>query len=321
MSEATGGRADSPLRAYLRAAIAPSPGADPVTEALLAVIRQRHGDSIQAVLAYGSWLRGKRDTVLDFYVLLDDYRSLPGWQRALAWLLAPNVYHIGAELPREGRSHVVRAKYAVLTPARWRRGNARAFHSYFWARFAQPSRTLYCRDADAEATLLDGLEAAPGRFAGRVLAMLPARFDSRALWQGGLSLTYRCELRSERPGQAEALYQANRGHFDTLTRLLADGRLGFAARDEDDFQQPPPTALQRRAAAVQWWLRAGWGKLLSLARVTKGALTFEAPLEYLLWKIERHSGLRVQPTPRQLRHPLLFAWPLLWRLYRQGAFR
>ena len=45
-------------------------------EPLLGEIRQRHGEALLAILVYGSWLRGKRDTMLDFYVLVEDYRSL-----------------------------------------------------------------------------------------------------------------------------------------------------------------------------------------------------------------------------------------------------
>jgi len=61
--------------------------------------------------------------------------------------------------------------------------------------------------------------------------------------------------------------------------------------------------------------------VLSTLRLAKAAFTFDGALEYLLWKIHRHSGIYLQPTPRQVRFPLLFAWPLLWRLWRQGAFR
>ena len=53
-----------------------------------------------------------------------------------------------------------------------------------------------------------------------------------------------------------------------------------------------------------------------------GVLVFSGlATAYILWKIERHSGVRVEVTPRQRRHPFIFALPLFWRLYRQGAFR
>ena len=84
------------------------------------------------------------------------------------------------------------------------------------------------------------------------------------------------------------------------------------------WQQPAHPALPGR---VQWWLRRVLGKILSVKRLFKAAFTFNEPLQYLLWKIERHSGHYIEPSPLQLKHPLLFSWPLLWKLYRLGAFR
>ncbi|MEQ8497306.1 MAG: hypothetical protein RLW42_24065, partial [Gammaproteobacteria bacterium] len=60
----------------------------------VAQLRARYGAHVEAIVLYGSWLRGKRDTVLDFYVLLDDYAALDSRTAVLAnRLLPPNVYH------------------------------------------------------------------------------------------------------------------------------------------------------------------------------------------------------------------------------------
>jgi hypothetical protein len=58
-----------------------------------------------------------------------------------------------------------------------------------------------------------------------------------------------------------------------------------------------------------------------LLRLAKGAFTFVGGVDYLLWKIERHSGVKTTVTAWQRRHPLLAAPGLAWRLYRRGAFR
>ena len=50
---------------------------DEQRDQLLNQIQKRYGQGLMAVLIYGSYLRGKRDTLLDFYVLLDSYRSMP----------------------------------------------------------------------------------------------------------------------------------------------------------------------------------------------------------------------------------------------------
>ena len=60
---------------------------------------------------------------------------------------------------------------------------------------------------------------------------------------------------------------------------------------------------------------------MSFLRIFKSALTFDDPLDYALWKVERHSGVKLIATERQRRYPLIFAWPLVWQAYRQGALK
>ncbi len=75
------------------------------------------------------------------------------------------------------------------------------------------------------------------------------------------------------------------------------------------------------AAAALWALRRSYGKLLSLLRILKSALTQEHSLDYAIWKVERHSGLKIDPTWRERRHPLLALGEQVWRMYRKGAIR
>jgi hypothetical protein len=53
----------------------------------------------------------------------------------------------------------------------------------------------------------------------------------------------------------------------------------------------------------------------------KSAFTFQGGVDYIVWKLERHTGIAVEVTPRLRRYPLIFIWPHFWRLYRRGAFR
>ncbi len=63
------------------------------------------------------------------------------------------------------------------------------------------------------------------------------------------------------------------------------------------------------------------GKALTVLRLMKGVFTFDGAVDYAAWKIERHSGITPKLSPWQRRHPILASPALLWRLYRQGAFR
>ena len=64
---------------------------------------------------------------------------------------------------------------------------------------------------------------------------------------------------------------------------------------------------------LAWRVRRPLAKLVYAAQLFKTATTFGDWLPYVLWKLERHSGTRLVPTERQLRHPLIWAWPLLFK--------
>ena len=292
--------------------------ANSICDRLLRVIRERHGEGIAAVLVYGSYTRGKRDTLLDFYVLLDSYVALrPAWQAGLAWMLSPNVYQVCAgTAPAE-----VRAKYALMTLGRFERAIRRDPHPYFWARFAQPAGLVYCRNPAFRARVIGALAQASHRFAAAVVPCLPEEFTATDLVTRGLELTYACELRSEPAGHAATLFTHNAAWFESVLRCLAAERRGFAPAGGEGHYRRSTGPWRRRFSGLAWALRRLYGKPKSVLRLLKAGLTFDGGLDYLLWKIVRHSGQYIEPTQRQRRYPLLFAWPLLWRLYRRGAFR
>lgn len=295
---------------------------DTSLEPLLDIIRQKHGDSILAILVYGSWLRGKRDTMLDFYVLVDDYSTLESrWQGWLCRLLPPNVYHICQDADPAGTAPELRAKYALLTLDRFRHAVRSDFHSYFWARFAQPCEILYVRDEETQYALNTSLGDAAITFINEMLPVMGQNFSSDELWVRGFALTYQCELRTEGSGRASSIYTFNREFYDrALQDFSEQNKLASGTDTTGDFHNHS-SGLAMKFSALRWGTRRIQGKLLSALRLLKAAFTFNEPLEYLLWKIERHSGVYIEPSPRQLKHPLIFAWPLLWKLRKRGAFR
>jgi hypothetical protein len=141
------------------------------------------------------------------------------------------------------------------------------------------------------------------------------------LWTTQLRLSYGAELRAERAAVADRLYDAAPERYERVTRA-ALARLPFTAAAGVIGGRTWITARcsPGRAAAL-WRLRAAYGKWLSLLRILKSALTQEGSLEYAIWKVERHSGLRVDPAWRHKRHKLLALGEEVWRMYRKGAFR
>ena len=63
------------------------------------------------------------------------------------------------------------------------------------------------------------------------------------------------------------------------------------------------------------------GKALSVVRLAKASATFAGGADYIVWKINRHSGAGIALKPWQRRYPLLGAITLLPRLLKSGAVR
>lgn len=289
-------------------------------------IRARFGNTVVAVLFYGSCLRRGDDDgkILDFYVIVDSYRrAYPGPGLAL-WnrLLPPNVFY--AETPAAGGA--VRSKYAVLSaPDLAARSASRTLDVTIWARLAQPVALAYARDGEARALVARSLANATIAMVRAAAPVAGDGFTARELWRQAFALTYGAELRSEGGDKPDELYRFHAGRYDALTgAALQDAGFEVARIDAPGAEQHYTIALgpgRRTGARAAWILRMIEGKTLSVLRLIKAAFTFDGGLSYLAWKISRHSGVEISLTPWQKRHPVLTGVMMFWRLRRKGAFR
>jgi hypothetical protein len=275
--------------------------ASPAIHTLADALLDTYARAVQAILFYGSCLRTGEDRggLVDLYVLVDSY--LAAYRRpilaALNKLLPPNVFYL--EVPYEDRI-------------------------YIWGRFAQPVGLLYARNDQVVRQVQTALNRAVLTFIARALPQVPSPFTARDLWRKGLELSYRAELRAERPHKLVRLFESAPDYYEHITRE-ALATLPFPV----DIQKSDPVyhysvAMPRKARRISrldWMVRSWQGKMLSVLRLLKGTLTFRGGVDYILWKIERHSGERVEAPPRLKRYPLLAACVILWRLYCRGAYR
>jgi hypothetical protein len=273
-----------------------------------------------AVLFYGSALRdGAFDGLLDFYVLVDRARAWPqGWLAAGAnRLLPPNVGY--AEEAIDGRR--MRAKYAVMTLGQFRRAMAAAsLDTTLWARFSQPCACVYARsDADRE-VVLEAVCGAAMAAAYWAAVLGPQQADPLAYWNALYARTYELELRVETASRSDSVVAGARERFARL--LPVAWRAGGVAFETHRDELRPVFAARARADALRRWkLKRRLGKPLNVLRLLKAAFTFERPLDYVAWKVERHSGVRLAIAPWQRRFPLLAAPGLYCRLRRRGLLR
>lgn len=293
--------------------------------ALVAALQERFGGGLQAVILYGSCLRSADllDGLVDFYVLAENTpRAEPRRLLRLGGrILPPNVYYL--ETPLDDQT--VRCKYAVLSLAQFERGTGPGwFQSYLWGRFAQPVKPVWCDTPATQARLHAAFMRAGETLLRRAIPALPPEGRLADLWQGALALSYATELRAERQGRAAELAGHGQAFFEALTRSLVPrlgGLLQVAERGGALVYHSHAAPRARRVAPMLWAVRRGQGKALSVARLVKGLFTFEGGLDYLAWKLSRHSGQEVVIPDKVRRRPLIHIWGFMRHLHARGVFR
>ncbi|MDR4521383.1 MAG: hypothetical protein R3E36_12460 [Nitrosomonas sp.] len=295
----------------------------PDFQVLVQALLEEYKTAADAVILYGSCLRsGALDEGIgDLYVLVNDYRAAYA-KRYLSTLnawLAPNVFYL--EVPHAGR--LLRAKYAVISTPDFEKGARYWFHSYIWARFAQPSRLLYARDEASRQRVYRALAWSVTSFlaaGGKTLEN--AVFTVDDIWIRCLMLSYAAELRPESETRARHLAEHNHADFAQLMHAASPALSAIFVRqlDSETYLCRNHTRT-RRLAVWHWRLRRWQGLMLSILRLSKATLTFRDSLEYAAWKIERHTGTRIEITPRARRFPIIWGLKALWHLLRRSASR
>jgi hypothetical protein len=196
------------------------------------------------------------------------------------------------------------------------------FHPYLWARFAQPCRLLYARSATTRGRIHQALGQAVVKFLKSSLPVLgPTVTSAEAIWVNGLTQTYAAELRPERAERARQLVQLNLDDYALLTRRAAPALAGMLEVVAGETYRCLTDEPERQQSFRHWRLRRWQGKVLSVLRLTKAAFTVSNSIRYAAWKIERHTGVRVEVTPLLERHPVLWGLKVSWRLLRRGVMR
>lgn len=292
---------------------------------LVQEIQGRHPGSL-ATLLYGSCLRaGHLEGVPDFILVVEDYERAYSrrWLRIANRWIPPNVFPLFSSGDAGGP---IRAKYAVVSVDDLRRETrTQNAHCFLWARLCQPFSLLDARDdATRETIATCAANAATTMIAMALPRVADSRrrfaFDAGALWTAGFQETYRCEWRFEPRDRSLQLVADDPSYYHdvaeaVLARLESAGAL---RRDGDSIGLDDAWARRQR---LVWVLRRPLGKALAALRLIKSALTFGDWVPYALWKMERHTGVRLEASAAQRRHPFLLGWPLILRALRERLLR
>ena len=290
-----------PLHQVIKNSQTPS-AATPDVEPLVAKLKEQFGSSLSAVLLYGSCKDTPTITngLIDLAVIVESYAVHQNpMTRILNACIPPNVYFI-----QQGH---LQSKYAVISLAQFQSRMRATMDHYFWARFSQPFTAIYVANEPVRESLVQAQVDAVTQFYSEII---PFGFDPTKpieFWAQGLSLTYGCELRPEPAGHSQKLIQRFGDYWIEVTEILS--------------AQLPHLVKASFAQRLRWRARPVYGKLMNLIRLLKAAGTFANGIDYIAWKIERHSGVKFTPAPWMRRFPRIAGLRLAYALWRQGAFK
>jgi hypothetical protein len=281
-------------------------------------IAAQYGDAARAVLFYGSCLRSEQllGEMLDFYLIVSDYDAAYGKSWLATWnrRLPPNVF----PFQHDG----LIAKVAVLSESDFHDLNRPAASAVsVWARFAQPSRLVWCADDRAQHAAVIAISGAAPTLLNAALAFVERPVDVLDLWQSGFQMTYRAELRAERKDRPSSVIAFDPERYRRFG-IAALGHTHIANEMRGDKVLLLPDVDGRIAQEKNRWpsLRRR-GKLLTIARLAKAAFTYAGGIDYLAWKINRHAGTQIIIRPWQRKWPLVAALFLVPKLWAKGAVR
>lgn len=279
-------------------------------------IAAEYGDAARAVLFYGSCLRTTEleGQMLDFYLIVSNYEEAYGksWLVKANKLLPPNVF------PAEHDGLV--AKVAVLSEDDFFKLNRiEASTVSVWARFAQPSRLVWCPVDIAKTRVIEAIQGASMTLFDMAFPMMEvdSTHGMLDLWKKGFELTYGAELRAERKDRSDSVVDADPERYARFAPAVV-----AAIGDRTESQKKALKIIAPRDAIEKRWkqLRRN-GKLLTLARLAKASGTYAGGIDYLAWKINRHAGTDYVIKPWQRKWPILGAIVMLPRLIAGGAIK
>lgn len=281
-------------------------------------IAAQYAGAARAVLFYGSCLRSEQlqGEMLDFYLIVSDYDAAYGKTWLATWnrRLPPNVF------PFQHNGLI--AKVAVLSESDFHDLNRPAASAVsVWARFAQPSRLVWCADDTTRHAAVIAISGAAPTLLNAALACVARPVDILDLWQSGFQMTYGAELRAERKDRPSSVIAYDPERYRRFG-IAALGHTHIANEIRGDKVLLLPDIDGRIAQEKNRWpsLRRR-GKLLTIARLAKAAFTYAGGIDYLAWKINRHAGTQIIIRPWQRKWPLVAALFLVPKLWAKGAVR
>jgi hypothetical protein len=300
------------------------PGLHGLVEALCAAGRGQ----VRAILLYGSHVQASepdRFSAYDLIVAVDGYREFydglaeagrmrraPGLMAAWSNVLLPTSVSFDPGRPDEAVG-----KCQIVSQAHLARALGPHSKDHFLkGRTVQRLALVWARGQSEADAVLNALRQARADTVRWVRPYLSDPFTPEDFGEAMLRVSYAAEIRPESSARVSEVFEAQRG---TLV-AIADEAIATGISRGEIVERDGAWAWRHRPG---FWTRAATAGYFarSKARATlrwgKHIATYEDWPFYIVRKLERRAGLRVEVTEREKRWPFVFLWPKLFLVLRE----
>jgi hypothetical protein len=285
------------------------------------------GRNLVGVVFFGSRLLGTspgEGSAADLFVVVENYlrfyeaigSRLPtsrhsGIMAALNRMLPPNIIYVND--PGGLRAG---AKCFIVTEGDLAHGlSADAKDHFFRGRLSQRVHIVHARSPKDRVAMERRFEAARYLTLDWVPLFLGERFGVLEYCRRMLEVSYAGEIRPEARTRVAEVCDAQSSFFRlAYDRVLQEAvREGELVAEGDQFRLAKKPSWRRRWRVGHFFRRS---KLRATLRWFKYMLTFDDWLDYIVRKIERRSGVRIELTKAERRFPIVLLWPKALRAIR-----
>ena len=287
-------------------------------------IRKTYGDEhLVGIFMYGSMLSqitASSTSFPDFFVITDGYSEIFNhWSHWLtAQAVPPHIFHLRVDDLRH-------CKYNLLSLSQFQRETSeQASDIYILGRFGKRVALAWWRDDACRDQLIDCCHKAMDAVAGLTLQGMPDEFSEEAFILSCLNISYEGETRVEADSKVGKLFASEESFYrhvypELLRRHLQNNALAKEYAQGHFRRIDPP--WRRRLGREKLALFLKKSRIRGILRWPKFLLTVEEWVDIILAKIERTHNIRIEPSPLQRKHPLIFGWPHFFRLLKDGVIR
>ena len=320
--------ADKVVRPFPRAGTSAPDQVPPEVRDIVDLLRDACGRDLVAVVFFGSRLLGTspgEGSAADLVVVVENYlrfyesigSRLPaarhsGIMAALNRVLPPNIIYLND--PGGLRAG---AKCFVVTD--YDLGLALSEHAkdhFFRGRLAQRVHIVFARSERDRLALERRMDAARALTVDWVpIYIAQESFGVLDYCRRMMEISYAGEIRPEARSRVLEVFQSQVSFFRLVYgRVLQDAvREGRLLADGDRFKAAKKPSWRERRRWAGFFRRS---KARATLRWFKYMLTFDDWLDYIVRKVERRSGLRIELTKSERRFPVILLWPKTVRVIR-----